>query len=106
MNFIIFYIDLFKLYKVLSYSFYLHSILEWKKKEGEVCISTYGGKNPESFDTLEQAKQECLKDESCYKISDSSCTKAEQKLYVLCNYIASEINFGNRYGCTYKKPGK
>ena len=60
---------------------------------------------PEAFDTLEEAKKECVKDENCYKISNARCND-DPKAYYLCGYIKTEISFANSHGCTYEKPGK
>ena len=87
-------------YDLLLYTV-LHISLEWKKKDAEICTSRYGLK---SFDTLEEARENCVKQEKCYKISDRNCLNSERKSYMLCmDGVAGDAHWVS--GCTYEKPG-
>lgn len=75
--------------------------LEWEKKEGEICIREFG---QVEFDTLAKAKEMCLEDKTCNKISDRYCSSVDNKGYKLCKTREERIHVWEK-GCTYEKPG-
>ena len=96
-------------------------ILEWTIQKGETCftkakyLGDYKWDSQHNFNTLEAAKEECVKDESCFKISSIPCgadkfkyweyRNTEAKNINLCRYKSSKIIHINKNGCSYKKPG-
>ena len=75
----------------------------WNTENGKYC-SPRGA----FYDTLERAKEQCIRDDTCVKVLDIMCDNSSP--FYLCHDGSREVNdadglYDGKPDCMYTKPG-